>query len=160
MTERFTLDKDTEWWLVQDNTIKVNEFGYREDLTGEDEYRGLHQELTEEETVKLLNKLNDENIQLKNKLKFLNELNEPYGVIIGENIRLKQENKKLKDKIKKSDLHFSKNFIQKSVLTEWILSKMSYYEELVDKTDGYNNVSAKGHLDMLIKLKKFIEGFE
>jgi hypothetical protein len=101
MTERFTLNKDTEWWLVQDNTIKVNEFGYREDLTGEDEYRGLHQELTEEETVKLLNKLNDENIRLKNKLKFLNKLNEPYGVIIGENIRLRKENKKLKDKIKK-----------------------------------------------------------
>jgi hypothetical protein len=51
-------------------------------------------------------------------------------------------------------------YLQKNVLMEWILSKMSYYEELVNKTDGYNNVSAKGHLDMLIKLKKFIEGFE
>ena len=56
------------------------------------------------------------------------------------------------------DLDFSKNL--KSVLMEWILSEMVYYEELIDKTDGYNNVSAKGHLDMLIKLKDFIEGFE
>lgn len=56
------------------------------------------------------------------------------------------------------DLDFSKNL--KSVLMEWILSEMIYYEELIDKTDGYNNVSAKGHLDMLIKLKEFIEGFK
>ena len=40
MTEkRFSLNKDTEWWFVQDNTIQVNKYGYRDDLTGEDEYR-------------------------------------------------------------------------------------------------------------------------
>lgn len=79
MTEkRFSLSKDTEWWFVQDNTIQVNKYGYRDDLTGEDEYRGLHQELTEQETVDLLNCLNDENEQLKqhnteliNKIDFL-----------------------------------------------------------------------------------------
>lgn len=60
----------------------------------------------------------------------------------------------------KLDLDFSKILIQKSVLMEWILSKMIYYEKLIDKTDGYNNVSAKGHLDMLIKIKEFIEDFE
>lgn len=42
-------------------------------------------------------------------------------------------------------------------LFDWINSKMIYYEELIEKTEGFNNVSAKGHLDMLIKLKKFIE---
>lgn len=56
MTEkRFTLQMDTEWWFVGDNTIKVNEFGYRDDLTGEDKYRGLKQDLTEQEVVDLLN---------------------------------------------------------------------------------------------------------
>ena len=66
MTEkRFKLNKDTEWWFVSDNTIKVNEFGYRDDLNGEDKCRGLQQDLTEEETVKLLNELYDENQRLK-----------------------------------------------------------------------------------------------
>lgn len=74
MTEkRFKLNKDSEWWFVSDNTIKVNEFGYREDLTGEDIYRGLKQELTEEETVKLLNGLYEENEQLKKENKKLKE---------------------------------------------------------------------------------------
>ena len=63
--KRFKLNKDSEWWTVKDNTIKVNEFGYREDLTGEDAYRGFRQELTEQETVDLLNKLHEENQRLK-----------------------------------------------------------------------------------------------
>ena len=72
MTEkRFSLSKDTEWWFVQDNTIQVNKYGYRDDLTGEDEYRGLHQELTEQETVDLLNALYDENEGLKQQNEFL-----------------------------------------------------------------------------------------
>lgn len=37
----------------------------------------------------------NENERLKNKLKFFNELNEPYGTIIEENERLKKENKDL-----------------------------------------------------------------
>lgn len=57
----------------------------------------------------------------------------------------------------KLDLDFSKNLIQKRELMEWILSKMIYYEKIIDNTDGYDNVSAKGHLDMLIKLKEFVE---
>lgn len=63
--KRFSLNKDTEWWFVQDNTIQVNKYGYRDDLTGEDEYRGLRQELTEQETVDLLNKFYEENKELK-----------------------------------------------------------------------------------------------
>ena len=47
------------------NTIEVNEFGYRDDLTGEDAYRGLQQDLTEKEVVDLLNNFNDENKRLK-----------------------------------------------------------------------------------------------
>lgn len=42
-----------------------------------------------EQLVDLLNELNEENTQLKNKSKFFNELNKPYGAIIEENIRLK-----------------------------------------------------------------------
>ena len=73
MTEkRFQLNKDSEWWTVKDNTIKVNELGYREDLTGEDAYRGLGQELTEQETVDLLNELYEENQSVKD---IINELN-------------------------------------------------------------------------------------
>ena len=63
--KRFQLNKDSEWWFVQDNTIQVNEYGYRDDLTGEDKYRGLKQDLTEQETVDLLNELSTENRQLK-----------------------------------------------------------------------------------------------
>ena len=101
MTEkRFSLNKDTEWWFVQDNTIQVNKYGYRDDLTGEDEYRGLHQELTEQETVDLLNKFYEEN----KKLRFqLNLLQEPVNVFYHgarENAnmvgQLKKENKELK----------------------------------------------------------------
>ena len=72
--KRFSLSKDTEWWFVQDNTIQVNKYGYRDDLTGEDEYRGLHQELTEQETVNLLNALYDKNEQLKQYKQSVNDV--------------------------------------------------------------------------------------
>lgn len=50
------------------------------------------------EIVDKLNELAEENTQLKNKLKFLNELNKPYGTIIEENQRLKAFIKSLCDK--------------------------------------------------------------
>lgn len=98
--KRFSLSIDTEWWFVQDNTIEVNKYGYRDDLTGEDEYRGLRQELTEQETVDLLNKFYEEN----KKLQFqFNLLQEPVNVFYhgareNENMvrQLKKENKELK----------------------------------------------------------------
>lgn len=98
--KRFSLSIDTEWWFVQDNTIEVNKYGYRDDLTGEDEYKGLCQELTEQETVDLLNKLYEEN----KKLQFqFNLLQEPVNVFYhgareNENMvrQLKKENKELK----------------------------------------------------------------
>ena len=66
MTEkRFSLSIDTEWWFVKDNTIQVNKYGYRDDLTCADIYGGLRQELTEQETVDLLNKFYEENKELK-----------------------------------------------------------------------------------------------
>lgn len=48
------------------------------------------------DTVECLNHLHEENTRLKNKLKFLNELNKPYGVIIEENTRLKKQINELK----------------------------------------------------------------
>jgi hypothetical protein len=81
--KRFQLNKDSEWWFVQDNTIQVNEYGYRDDLTGEDKYRGLKQDLTEQETVDLLNELSDDNRQLK---KLLQEAEEEIN-------KLKKSNK-------------------------------------------------------------------
>ena len=86
MTEkRFSLSKDTEWWFVQDNTIQVNKYNYRDDLTGEDEYRGLHQELTEQETVDLLNALYDENEELKQQNEFLKKRCDEYWEEVGLN---------------------------------------------------------------------------
>ena len=49
----------------------------------------------DENIVDLLNELHKKNIQLENKLKFLYELNKPYGAIIEENIRLKTFIKRL-----------------------------------------------------------------
>ena len=85
--KRFKLNKDSEWWTVEDNTIKVNEFGYREDLTGEDAYRGLRQELTEQETVDLLNDLLEKN----------KELQDFKELWIGQNSILERENKALQE---------------------------------------------------------------
>lgn len=98
--KRFSLNIDTEWWFVQDNTIQVNKYGYRDDLTGEDEYRGLRQELTEQETVDLLNKFYEENKKLQFQFNLLQEpVNEFYrGARENANMvgQLKKENKELK----------------------------------------------------------------
>ena len=65
--KRFELIIDSEWWIVKDNSIKSNK--YRNDLDGDDAYRGLKEgELTEEETVELLNELAEENQRLKKQL--------------------------------------------------------------------------------------------
>lgn len=102
MTEnkRFSLSKDTEWWFVQDNTIQVNNYGYRDDLTGEDEYRGLRQELTEQETVYLLNEFYKENKELQFQCNLLQEQVNEFHRGARENAnmvgQLKKENKDLK----------------------------------------------------------------
>ena len=98
--KRFSLDIDTEWWFVQDNTIQVNKYGYRDDLTGEDEYRGLCQELTEQETVDLLNKFYEENKKLQFRCNHLQEGANEFYRAARENAnmvgQLKKENKELK----------------------------------------------------------------
>ena len=64
--KRFNLIIASEWWIVEDNSIKSDK--YRDDLDGDDIYRGLKEgELTEKEVVDLLNELNNENEQLKSK---------------------------------------------------------------------------------------------
>lgn len=108
MTEnkRFTLSKDTEWWFVSDNTIKVNEFGYREDLTGEDKYRGLQQDLTEQEVVDKLNELAEENQRLKGrvsswKITASDEISEKQE-LMKQIVKLKEENKILSDELEQA----------------------------------------------------------
>lgn len=97
MTEkRFSLSKDTEWWFVQDNAIQVNKYGYRDDLTGEDEYRGLHQELTEQETVDLLNELYETIFSLHKTIEELDNCQKGQSHRIND---LYLENKQLKDLI-------------------------------------------------------------
>ena len=101
MTEkRFSLIIDTEWWFVQDNTIQVNQYGYRDGLTGEDEYRGLRQELTEQETVDLLNRFYKENKKLKFQLNLLQEPVNGFYRGTREDVnmeeQLKKENRELK----------------------------------------------------------------
>ena len=116
--KRFSLSIDTEWWFVQDNTIQVNKYGYRDDLTGEDEYRGLRQELTERETVDLLNKFYEENKKLRFQFNLLQEpVNEFYrgarentnmvGQLKRENRELKEENKELKEENKQLKMHMN-----------------------------------------------------
>lgn len=81
----------TEKRFVDDGYEAIDEQSFTDNLTEKTYWidNGL------DEIVELLNKLNDENIQLKNKLKFLNELNEPYGTLIEENMRLKAFIKRL-----------------------------------------------------------------
>lgn len=91
--KRFSLNKDTEWWFVQDNAIQVNKYGYRDDLTGEDEYRGLCQELTEQETVDLLNELHEENQVLEEQ--YADDCNEANSMTVKIS-ELTEENEQLK----------------------------------------------------------------
>ena len=66
--KRFNLIIDSEWWIVKDDSIKSNK--YRNDLDGDDAYRGLKEgELTEKEVVDLLNELYEENNLLKDTIK-------------------------------------------------------------------------------------------
>ena len=55
------------------------------------------------------------------------------------------------------NIDIKQEIIFKSDLNAWIEKKMIYYERMMEETDGYNNVYAKGHLDMLIRLKEWLE---
>lgn len=118
MTEkRFTLIKDTEWWFVQDNTILVNEFGYRDDLTGEDEYRGLQQDLTEQETVDLLNELAEEKeyYQIKS------------GKCEEELLKLRRDNEQLKKELENEKIRTTPSIITTHISDE----DFKRFEELI-----------------------------
>ena len=96
MTEkRFELIIDSEWWIVEDNSIKSNK--YRNDLDGDDAYRGLMEgELTEKEVVDLLNELYEENQLLHKTIEELDNCQKGQSHRIND---LYLENKQLKDLI-------------------------------------------------------------
>lgn len=118
MTEkRFQLEKDTEWWFVSDNTIKVNEFGFRDDLTGEDKYRGLKQDLTEQETVDLLNELVEEKeyYQIKS------------GKCEEELLKLRRDNEQLKKELENEKIRTTPSIITTHISDE----DFKRFEELI-----------------------------
>lgn len=133
---RFQLHKDSEWWFVQDNTIQVNEYGYRDDLTGEDKYRGLKQDLTEQETVDLLNELFDENGKLKEETSYLfQELNQR----IVKNNKLRKQIQEQKDKINQ--------------LEEELKEKEKENEYIMELREDFN-------LDKYIEMRKLLEKYQ
>ena len=134
--KRFQLNKDSEWWVVQDNTIQVNEYGYRDDLTGEDKYRGLKQDLTEQETVDLLNELFDENGKLKEETSYLfQELNQR----IVKNNKLRKQIQEQKDKI---------NQLEKE-----LKEKEKENEYIMELREDFN-------LDKYIEMRKLLEKYQ
>ena len=95
MTERFNLIIDSEWWIVEDYSIRSDK--YRDDLNGDDIYRGLKEgELTEKETVDLLNNLYEENERLKHE-------NDKFVDVIAKKSQqaflTRKENKQLKQQL-------------------------------------------------------------
>lgn len=134
--KRFQLNKDSEWWVVQDNTIQVNEYGYRDDLTGEDKYRGLKQDLTEQETVDLLNELFDENGKLKEETSYLfQELNQR----IVKNNKLRKQIQEQKDKINQ--------------LEEELKEKEKENGYIMELREDFN-------LDKYIEMRKLLEKYQ
>ncbi len=102
-TKRFTLIIDSEWWIVEDNSIKSNK--YRNDLDGDDAYRGLKEgELTEKEVVDLLNELHEENNELRLMLNSCSDQRSEFHRGARENAnrvgKLKKENEQLKSDLK------------------------------------------------------------
>lgn len=156
MTEkRFTLSKDTEWWFVQDKTIQVNEHGYREDLTGEDKYLGLKKELTEEETVDLLNKLNDECEFLEIENESLEDATikytELYYKTLKENERLKQLIKELERQIHLT--HMSSMFSTVKSFKGDVSKRYKYSEE----TDTiYDTANTYGQYNKILDKKEVV----
>lgn len=100
--------------------------------------------------------LNRENGQLKSNLKYWQTLAQ--SLAKGNNIgRFEMMDKEVTIDLNELDINIQKEIIFKSDLNKWIEKKMGFYEELMNISDGYNYVNAKGHLDMLIKLKEWIK---
>lgn len=94
MTERFTVHTLIEDYEVGEDDLK----GHMIEILD----NGNH--MSYKECCDLLNNFHEENIVLKKKLEFLNELNKPYGELIGEIQRLKKENEHLKKRVEKLEL--------------------------------------------------------
>lgn len=92
-TKRYFEKRWGEEFYIFDSNI-ISESDFEEKLEYQD-YKAFEDSMMGDEVVNRLNELYEENIQLENKLKFLNELNKPYGDIIEENRRLKAFIKRL-----------------------------------------------------------------
>ena len=114
MTEKryFKRMWEDEYYIFDSYTISEKEFDEKVEY---EDYQAFADSMTGEEVTDRLNKYNKEyldchndvlrlekeNEQLKQKLKFFNELNKPYGDIIKENEQLKSENNLLRTNVKK-----------------------------------------------------------
>lgn len=108
------------------------------------------------ENANRVGKLKKENEQLKSDVLYWRTLaqNLAKGNKIGE---FEMMDKEVTVDLNELDINIQKEIIFKSDLNKWIESKMSYYQRMMEKTDGSNYVNAKGHLDMLIMLKEWLE---
>lgn len=107
MTEKRYFERkwEGEYYIFDSYTISEKDFDEKVEY---EDYQAFADSMTGEEVTDRLNKYNKayldchndvlrlekENEKLKNKLKFFNELNKPYGDIIKENEQLKQLIKK------------------------------------------------------------------
>ena len=108
------------------------------------------------ETAQKLNKLYDENEELKSDLKYWYIVAQ--SLAKGNNIgEFEMRDKEVTVDLNELDINIQKEIIFKSDLNKWIEKKMDYYEGIIEKTDGCNYVNAKGHLDMLVVLKEWIK---
>ena len=124
----------------------------------EEENEQLKHQLQQQELeyATTCNRLAEENEQLKSDLRYWRTLAE--SLAKGNNIgEFEMMDKEVTVDLNELDINIKKEIILKSDLNKWIEKKMDYYERIIEKTDGYNNVSAKGHLDMLIMLKEWIK---
>lgn len=103
--------------------------------------------LTKEEANKIFNGLHEENKELRHKL---SQQEMEYARTA---YKQAEENEQLRSDLKS----IQKETILKSDLNKWIEKKMDYYERMIETTEGSNYTNARGHLDMLIMLKKWIK---
>ena len=145
--KRFTLIIDSEWWIVEDNSIKSNK--YRNDLDGDDAYRGLKEgELTEKEVVDLLNELHEENEQLRHDATILIQSNQDYRK---ENEQLKQLIRKLEKQIHL--VHMSSMFSTVKSFKGDVSKRYKYSEE----TDTiYDTANTYGQYNKILDKKEVV----
>ena len=133
--------------LISEPHIEDTETGECYDLHGKDNLMYI---------VELWNKIIDENRQLKFDLKYWQTLAQSLekGNNIGE---FEMMDKEITIDLNELDINIQKEIIFKSDLNKWIEKKINFYDGIIKISDGYNHVNAKGHLDMLIRLKEWIK---